>query len=80
MKKLDLTKHVLIPKHVKLTDKEKAELLKRYKITTYNLPKIMNADAAIINLSPKADDVIKIVRASPTAGESVFYRVVVNAK
>lgn len=79
MKKVDVTKHVLIPKHVKLSDKEKAELLERYKITIDSLPKILKTDAAIAELSVKDDDVIKIVRASPTAGESVFYRVIANA-
>ncbi len=79
MKKVDVTKHVLIPKHVKLGEKEKAELLERYKITVEALPKILKSDAAISELSVKDDDVIKIVRASPTAGESVFYRVVANA-
>lgn len=78
MKKADITKHVLIPKHVKLGEKEKAELLERYKITVEALPKILKSDAAIPGLSVKEEDVIKIVRASPTAGEAVFYRVVVN--
>lgn len=79
MKKIDLTKHILIPKHAKLSDKEKAELLKRYNTSADNLPRIIKSDAAISHLSPKAGDVIRIVRKSPTAGESVFYRVVVDA-
>ncbi len=79
MKKVDIEKHVLIPKHVKLNDNEKAELLERYSITVESLPKILKSDAALAELSVNDDDVIKIVRASPTAGESVFYRVVVNA-
>ncbi len=78
MKKVDVTKHVLIPKHVKLGEKEKAELFERYKITVEALPKILKSDAAISELSVKEEDVIKIIRASPTAGESVFYRVVAN--
>ncbi len=79
MKKVDFTKHVFIPKHVKLGEKETAELLARYRITVDALPKILKSDAAISGLSVKEDDVIKIIRASPTAGEAVFYRVVVNA-
>ena len=79
MKKLDLTKHLLIPKHVKLNDKETQDLLKRYNITLNNLPKISKGDPAISPLSAKPGDVIKILRNSATAGESVFYRVVTNA-
>ena len=79
MKKIDLTKHVLIPKHTKLSDKETGELLKHYNITVDSLPKILKGDAALSTLSAKPGDVIKIVRNSSTAGESVFYRVIVNA-
>ncbi|MBS3133281.1 DNA-directed RNA polymerase subunit H [Candidatus Woesearchaeota archaeon] len=79
MKKIDLTRHVLIPKHNKLGDKDKAEVLKHYNITVDSLPKILKGDSAISRFSAKPGDVIKIVRKSPTAGESVFYRVVVDA-
>lgn len=79
MKKIDLTKHVLIPKHTKLSDKENAELLKRYNITVDSLPRIPKDDAALSTLSVKPGDVIKIVRNSPTAGEAIFYRVVSSA-
>ena len=79
VKKLELAKHMLIPKHSKLSDKDKAELLKRYGIELTSLPRIFKTDAAIDSLSAKPSDVIKIVRKSPTAGVSVFYRVVVDA-
>jgi DNA-directed RNA polymerase subunit H len=79
MKKLDITKHALIPKHSKLSDKEKEELLKNYNIVVFNLPRIYKSDSAVESLGAKPGDVIKIVRKSPTAGESVFYRVVMNA-
>jgi DNA-directed RNA polymerase subunit H len=42
------------------------------------LPKILKTDAAIRELDAKPGDVIKVVRVSPTAGESVFYRVVAD--
>lgn len=79
MKKIDITKHALIPKHSKLSDKEKEELLKNYNIVVSNLPRIYKSDSAVEPLGAKPGDVIKIVRKSPTAGESVFYRVVMNA-
>ena len=74
MKKVDITKHSLVPKHVKLSEKEKQELFNEYKITLRELPKILKNDPAIAHLNVKVGDVIKIIRESSTAGESVFYR------
>ena len=78
MKKIE-QKHILIPKHTKLSAKEKADLLKHYNIALSNLPSIVKDDSAVSHLTPKADDIIKIVRKSSTAGQSIFYRVVVDA-
>ncbi len=77
--KTDVTKHALIPKHSKLGEKEKKELLEKYHISLKELPKIMKDDSAIMHLDAKPGDVIKIMRESPTAGKSVFYRGVSNA-
>lgn len=76
--KVDVTKHVLVPKHVKATEKEKKALLDKYDITEEELAKIKLDDPAIQNLKVVPGDVIKIVRHSPTAGETEFYRCVVN--
>ncbi len=73
-----MIKHILIPEHIKLSEKEKKELLERYHITTNELPKIMRSDPAIAHLKVKPGDVIKIIRKSPTAGKSIYYRVVSN--
>lgn len=74
--KVSISKHVLIPKHIKLGEKEKKELLEKYAISIRELPKIFKTDPAIINLDAKPGDVVKIIRESPTAGEAVFYRAV----
>lgn len=70
--------HSLIPQHSKLSDKEKAELFKKYGITLKELPKILLSDSAIAELSVQEGDVIKIVRKSPTRGEATYYRGVVS--
>jgi len=70
--------HVLVPEHTKLSDKEKQTLFETYNITIKELPKILITDPAIRHLEPKENDVIKISRKSPTAGNSVFYRGVIN--
>lgn len=78
MKEIDITKNDLVPKHVILTDNEKHELLNLYKITLRQLPRILLNDPVIQNLGGKIGDVVKIVRKSSVAGESLYYRVVVR--
>jgi DNA-directed RNA polymerase subunit H len=78
MTKFNVSEHSLVPKHEKLDDKEKKELLEKYQITPKELPKILKKDAAIKELGAKPGDIIQITRKSETAGVSVFYRCVVN--
>ena len=74
--KFKVDKHILTPKHVKLGEREKAQLLEKYHVTSKELPKILKTDAALRELDAKPGDVIKISRKSQTAGESIFYRAV----
>ncbi|MBS3132261.1 DNA-directed RNA polymerase subunit H [Candidatus Woesearchaeota archaeon] len=77
-KKFSLDKHSLIPKHSKLSEKEKKELFEKYSISEKELPKMSKNDAAIQGLGAAPGDIIRITRQSYTAGESFFYRVVTN--
>ena len=77
-KNIDVSKHILVPKHVKLSEKEKNDLLVKYDISIKQLPKILKTDPAIQGLNAKPGDIIKILRKSPTAGEALFYREVTN--
>ena len=70
--------HVLVPKHEKISDKDKAALFEQYQISEKDLPKIPITDPAIRHLDLKVGDVIKITRTSPTAGHVYFYRGVSN--
>lgn len=76
--KIDVSGHVLVPKHTKLSQKDKNALFKKYNITLNQLPKILSSDPAIAGMDVKEGDVIKIKRASPTAETATFYRGVVN--
>jgi len=78
MQKLDVAKHVLVPKHNKVSEKERKELFEKYVIELKDLPRIFKADPAIAELDVKDGDIVKIVRHSPTAGECNFYRRVVS--
>ena len=77
-RKFDPREHNLVPQHLKLSEKEKKELLEKFQISLKELPKIRKNDPAIAHLEVSSGDVIKIVRKSPTADESVFYRGVIN--
>jgi DNA-directed RNA polymerase subunit H len=77
-KKFKVDKHSLIPKHAKLSEKQKEKLLEDYKISLKELPRILKTDPAIDLLDAKPGDIIKITRESLTAGQSFFYRVVVD--
>ena len=71
--------HDLVPRHEKLSDSEAASLLERYHVSHLELPKISKKDPGIAHLDAKSGDIIRVIRASDTAGESIYYRVVVNA-
>ncbi len=75
----DVAEHVLVPKHVKLSDKEKKEVLNAFNVSVHQLPKILVTDPALRRLDVKPGDIIKVVKQSATAGEVVYYRGVVSA-
>ena len=77
MKRIDVRKHLLVPNHEKLSEKEKEEVLKEYNSRVEDFPRILKRDAALQGMNVKFGDVIRITRKSPTAGQTVFYRVVV---
>ncbi len=76
--KFDITTHVLVPKHEKATDEEIDALLKKFNISIKQLPMIKNNDPAIKTSALKAGEVVKITRKSPTVGDYVYYRAVIN--
>ena len=76
---IEVSKHVLVPKHGKLSEEEKKELTEKYNISLRQLPKILKSDPALKDLDPEAGDVIRITRKSHARGEVDYFRVVVNA-
>ena len=71
-------KHILVPKHSKISEKEKKDLIEKYSMTLAELPKIIRSDAALKKIAVKPGDVVKVERESQTASEVDFYRVVVD--
>lgn len=70
--------HVYVPKHEIISKKEAQAVLKKYNCKPTELPLIFVTDPAILGLGVKPGDMIKISRKSPTAGESLYYRYVVE--
>ena len=70
--------HAYVPKHEIMTKKEAEEVLKKYNCKPTELPLIFVNDPAILGLGVKPGDMIKITRKSATAGESIYYRYVVE--
>ena len=74
---VNVTEHELVPKHILLTKEEKDELLKRYKLKESQLPKILVTDPVAKYLGLQRADVVKIIRASETAGRYITYRIAI---
>jgi DNA-directed RNA polymerase subunit H len=70
--------HVYVPKHEIMDKKDAEEILKKFNCNPTDMPLIFANDPAILGLGVKPGDMIKITRKSPTAGESLYYRYVVE--
>jgi DNA-directed RNA polymerase subunit H len=75
----DLFEHDLVPKHVIAEEDEVQMVLDHYGIARPQLPRILREDPAAKVLGAKPGQVVRIERASPTAGVSYYYRLVADA-
>ena len=70
--------HELVPEHVLLSPEESIAVLKTYGIEAPQLPKIHVDDPVAKEIEAKVGDIIKVIRRSPTAKQSIFYRLVID--
>ncbi len=77
-KKEDITNHILMSKHEKLSEQAAIKILEKYNISKRQLPIIFTKDPAIKHLDANSGDIIEITRKSPTTNTSKFYRVVID--
>ncbi|MFP4654979.1 MAG: DNA-directed RNA polymerase subunit H [Methanohalobium sp.] len=78
MRKFSLLDHELIPKHEILATDELQTVLDFYKIDKEQLPKIKSSDPIVQEIQASEGDVVKITRNSQTAGEALYYRLVIK--
>jgi DNA-directed RNA polymerase subunit H len=78
-KTIDVFKHQLVPKHEVVPRREAEELLERLHIKAHQLPYLKADDPAAKQIGAKPWDVVKVTRRSPTAGEVVVYRYVIES-
>jgi len=74
---IDKLSHVLVPKHELLSEDEKRELYKTYKIKDINLPKILSNDPITRYFGGKKGQIFKITRPSESSGEYIYYRIII---
>jgi DNA-directed RNA polymerase subunit H len=76
--KILIPDHIYVPKHEIINKDDAMKVLEKYHTKPTEMPLIYVSDPAIRGLGVKPGDMIKITRKSPTAGESVYYRYVVE--
>lgn len=71
---VNITHHIMVPKHEVMKPAEKAALLARYRLHDTQLPRIQLNDPIARYYGLKRGQVVRIIRPSETAGRYVSYR------
>lgn len=72
----NILQHTMVPEHIVLTEKEKEEVMKKYYVTDIKkFPNISRFDPVALAIGVRPNEMVKIKRSSPTAIESLYYRI-----
>ena len=78
--KINIVDHILVPKHIVLTQEESKFVLETYNAKKKDMPLISSTDPIARYYNMKADDICKIERPSVMTCITPFYRIVVKSK
>tara|TARA_B100000795_G_C22738208_1_gene414194 strand:+ start:344 stop:964 length:621 start_codon:yes stop_codon:yes gene_type:complete len=71
----NILEHDLVPTHIPLNNEEKLKLEKKYNIINSNQwPEICRFDPIALAIGLRPNQLCRIIRKSPTAGETLYYR------
>lgn len=79
-RQISILEHELVPQHRVLSPEEAQEVLKRYGVQPQQLPYMLVSDPVAKAIGAKPGDIVEIKRKSETAGEAVYYRLVVKSE
>ncbi len=74
-----VTDHSLVPKHEILPEEEKKKILTQFNATEEQFPYLFSIDPVVREIGAKPGDMVKITRVSDTAGETTYYRFVIES-
>ena len=75
---INLVDHVLVPKHIVLSQEEVSEVFESYVVNKMTMPKILLSDPVSKYFNVKVGDVFKIIRPSEKSGFVPSYRYVIK--
>ena len=73
----NVSKHILIPQHIKLTKEQSQNVLETYNCTYEQLPKIFSTDPQIKYHGMKVGDICKIIRNTKENGIDIAYKLII---
>ena len=77
---INITEHVLVPKHIVLTNQEGDKVLQSYCAKKKDMPLILSNDPMARYYNMKPGNIVKIIRSSTMTVEVPFYRIVIKSK
>jgi DNA-directed RNA polymerase subunit H len=80
MPRFNVMANHLVPRHTLLTKEEVEDMLSSFGIDKAKLPKILISDPCVRALNGAPGDIVRIDRKSPTAGTSIYYRLIVEER